>query len=96
MAAVEQELIELEARVEHLEATVHHLMERERQGSRPVPGEPLTQEQLLAWLKAEGVICDPTPDERRLAAEWDALPEEEKQAIRQNWSTCRPARWPVT
>ncbi len=43
--------------------------------------ELLNQEHLLDWLKAEGVVRDPTPEERRLAAEWEALPEEEKQAI---------------
>jgi hypothetical protein len=36
--------------------------------------------QLLVWLKAEGLVRDPTSEERHLAAEWDALPEEEKQA----------------
>lgn len=36
-------------------------------------------EQLVAWLKAEGLVRDPTPEELGLAAEWDALPEEEKQ-----------------
>ena len=45
----------------------------------PVPDKPLDLEHLLAWLKAEGLVRDPTPEERRLAAEWDALPEEGKQ-----------------
>ena len=36
-------------------------------------------EQLVAWLKTEGLVRDPTPEERGLAAEWDAVPEEEKQ-----------------
>ena len=36
-------------------------------------------EQLVAWLKAEGLVRDPTLEERGLAAEWDAVPEEEKQ-----------------
>ena len=45
----------------------------------PAPDQPPELEPLLAWLKAEGLIRDPTPEERRLAAEWDALPEEEKQ-----------------
>lgn len=38
------------------------------------------RERLLAELKAEGLIRDPLPEERALAAQWDALPEEEKQA----------------
>lgn len=45
----------------------------------PAPDKSLDSEQLLAWLKAEGLIREPTPEERGLAAEWDALPEEEKQ-----------------
>jgi hypothetical protein len=80
MTTLEQELIELKARVEHLEATVRRLTGNERQGAQPAPDELLDQEQLLAWLKAQGLIRDPTSEERRLAAEWDALPEEEKQA----------------
>ena len=38
------------------------------------------REQLLVELKAEGLIRDLTPAERALAAEWDALPEDEKEA----------------
>jgi len=45
----------------------------------PVPDKPLDLAQILDWLKAEGLVRDPTPEERRLAAEWDALPEEGKQ-----------------
>ncbi len=41
--------------------------------------EPSDPEQVVARLKAEGLIRDPTPEELVLAAEWDALPEEEKQ-----------------
>ncbi|HID87684.1 MAG TPA: hypothetical protein EYP55_09965 [Anaerolineae bacterium] len=80
MAVLEQELVDLKARVERLEAKVRQLAGDRREVAPPAPGEPLDQEQLLAWLKAEGLIRDPTPEERRLAAEWDALPEEEKEA----------------
>ena len=44
----------------------------------PVPEKPPDLAQILAWLKAEGLVRDPTSEERRLAAEWDALPEEGK------------------
>jgi hypothetical protein len=44
----------------------------------PTPGMP--PDPLLAWLRAQGLIREPTPEERRLAEEWDALPEEEKEA----------------
>jgi hypothetical protein len=80
MTTIERELLELRTRVERLEAAVRRLEGNGQEVAPPIPGEPLEQEQLLAWLKAEGLVRDPTPEERRLAAEWDALPEEEKQA----------------
>jgi hypothetical protein len=83
MTALEMELIELKGRVERLEATIEHLTGDAPRPMPPLSGKPTNQEQLLAWLKAEGVVRDPTPMERQMAAEWDALPEEEKQAIRQ-------------
>ena len=84
MTVLELELVELKTRVERLEAEVRRLSGGDRQSvTPPSPDEPLDPEQFLAWLKAEGLIRDPTPEERRLAAEWDALPEEEKEAIRQ-------------
>ena len=82
MATLELELVELKTRVERLEATVGRLAGGRHEVAPPAPSEPLDQEQILAWLKAEGLIRDPTPEERRLAAEWDALPEEEKKAVR--------------
>lgn len=80
MTTIELELVELKARVERLEATVRRLENGGRDPTPPEPSEPLDQEKLLVWLKAEGLIREPTPEEKRLAAEWDALPEEEKQA----------------
>lgn len=80
MTVLELELVELKTRVERLEAMVRRLAGDEHRVAPPQPGEALDQEQLRAWLKAEGLIRDPTPEEQRLAAEWDALPEEEKQA----------------
>jgi len=77
MTPLEQELMELKTRVERLEAAVGRLTGDERQPS----SGPMDRQQLLTWLKLEGIVRDPTPEERRLAAEWDAMPEEEKQAI---------------
>jgi hypothetical protein len=45
-----------------------------------VPAAPLDQTQLLAWLKAHGLVRDLTAEECRVAAEWDALSDEDKQA----------------
>ncbi len=83
MTALEKALIELKARVERLEATVEHLTGNIPRPMSPRAGKSTNQEQLLAWLKAEGVVRDPTAMERQLAAEWAALPEEERQAVRQ-------------
>jgi len=80
MTTLELELVELKTRVERLEATVRRLAGDRHEVAPLSPGEPLDQEQLLVWLKAEELVRDPTPEERRLAAEWDALPEEEKEA----------------
>ena len=50
------------------------------QEGAPVPTTPLDQTELLACLKAHDLVCDPTAEECRVAAEWDALSDEEKQA----------------
>jgi hypothetical protein len=80
MATLEREIVELKERVERLEAVIRRLLGNESQGTLSVFGKTSSQEQLLAWLKTQGLLREPTPEERRLAAEWDALPEEEKQA----------------
>ena len=41
---------------------------------------PLAQTWLLAWLKVHDLVRDPATEARRMAAEWDALPDENKQA----------------
>jgi hypothetical protein len=40
------------------------------------------KERVLALLRAEGVIMEPGPRTKALAAEWEALSEEEKQEHR--------------
>jgi len=82
MTTLELELVELTTRVERLEATVSQLASGKHRVAPPAPGEPLDQEQLLAWLKAEGLIVDPPPMARVHAERWRSLPEEKKQAIR--------------
>ena len=81
MTTIELELAELKARVEGLEAAVRRLANGEHQVTAPAPGEPLDQAQLLAWLKAEGLVVEPPPEVEAHAEHWRALPEEEKQAI---------------
>jgi hypothetical protein len=82
MTAVATKLMELETRVTWLERVVREL----RRAERPAPAiqdeeEELSErERVLAELKAEGLIRDLTPQERAAAAQWEALPEEEKEA----------------
>jgi hypothetical protein len=80
MSVAESELVQLKARVDWLEKVVQALQSK-GQAPPAIEREGLSErEWLLAELKAQGLIRDPTPRERALAAEWDALPEEEKQA----------------
>jgi hypothetical protein len=74
-------LEELERRVERLE----RIVARSREGAPIVPENPdeWTREDAIAFLRSRGVqISEPTAEELALAAEWDALSEEEKQAHR--------------
>jgi len=93
MTVLEVELMDIKARLARLEAMVTRLADQPAGPVRSTPKrkqpvtplaaeEPMTPEELIARLKADGVIRDLTPDERKLAAEWDALPEEEKEAVR--------------
>jgi len=59
---------------------MQRLAGEEPEAPPPMPGIPPDPQRLLAWLRAQGLIREPTPEERQLAAEWDALPEEEKEA----------------
>jgi hypothetical protein len=80
MTTLEQEVGELKARLDRLEAMVRALAGGAHRAVLPAAGEPQNQEHLLAWLKAQGLVRDQTPEEDRVAAEWDILSEAEKQA----------------
>jgi hypothetical protein len=74
-------LEELEKRVEALERMVTD----SRAEPPDLPENPAewTREDVIAFLRSQGVqLSEPTPEELALAAEWDALSEEEKQAHR--------------
>jgi len=45
----------------------------------PADQQPPEEAQLLADLRAAGMLADPTPEMLARAAAWDALPESEKQ-----------------
>jgi len=82
MTTVEVKLRELETRVLWLEHAVQGLRDSGRSSLAGANIEKDLSERtrLLAALRACGLIRDLTPNEQALAAEWDALPEDEKQA----------------
>jgi hypothetical protein len=80
MATLEQEVMDLKTRLARLEAVMHRLVSDASQAEGSVPAAPLDQTRLLAWLKAHGLVRDPTTEECRVAAEWDVLSDEDKQA----------------
>ncbi len=93
MTVMEVELMDIKARLARLEATVTRLVGQPAPPLRSAPKrrrsvvsfateEPMDNEELLTRLKADGFIRDLTQEERKLAAEWDALREEEKEALR--------------
>ena len=80
MTTIERELLELKIRLKRLEAQVYGTTKPEMLAQPSTVDEPPDSEQFLTWLEAKGVIRPPTPEEHRLAAEWDTLLEDEKQA----------------
>ena len=77
---LEMEVAEIKTRLRRVENAL--LAQLGEQRDKPqTPDLPLSNEELLAWMRAQGLVRDPTPEELRLAAEWDNLPEEEKQAV---------------
>ena len=79
MATLEQEVLDLKVRLGHLEIVIRRLTADLPQSGVPVSPPPLDQTELLAWLKANGLLRDPTAEECQVAAAWDALSEEDKQ-----------------
>jgi hypothetical protein len=80
MTTLEQEVQDLKTRLTRLEAVLHRLVRTAPHAGDPGERAPLAQTALLAWLTTQGLVRDPTVEERREAAEWDALSEEEQQA----------------
>jgi hypothetical protein len=94
MTVLEAELVDIKARLARLEAAVSQLpfqpSQRSRNAARrkraaeptSVVNQPLSSEDLLAQLRADGVITDPPPMVKEAAARWEALSPEEKAAVR--------------
>ena len=79
MTTLEQEVMDLKTRPGRLEAVIRRLTGDTHQAGAPVPTTPLDQTELLAWLKAHGLVRDPTAEKCHVAAEWGALSDEDKQ-----------------
>ncbi len=75
-AELEQEVAEIKARLRRLEKNIEQM----KRAQPAPPDADMDREELLAWLREQGLVREPTDEERRLAAEWDELPEEEKEA----------------
>jgi hypothetical protein len=81
LETLQQEVAALKERVAQLEnrvgASVRH--QPRRRLSAP-PSQNMNQAEMMAWLKAEGIVREPTEEEIALGAEWNALSGEEKTA----------------
>ena len=80
MIDLEHELTDLKARVAHLETAVRKLTGDESRAALE-PGQTPSREELLLWLQARGVIGELPLEARTIAERWQALPEEQQQAI---------------
>ena len=81
--SLEEEIVTLKMRLDRSEATVQQLAEEaSEEDVRPLD-EPLSPQQLRAWLKARGLTGELPPMAYAHAERWRNLPEEEKQAIRE-------------
>lgn len=76
---LEMEVAEIKTRLRRVENAL-----REQSGAQnlvaPPPNLPSNNEELMRWMRDQGLVRDPTPDELRRAAQWDELPDEEKDA----------------
>ena len=80
MTTLEREVLELKKRIDRLESNLRRLIEV-RPVAIPAAGET-DRAALAEWLKAEGLVREPMLEEASLASEWEAMSEDERQAIR--------------
>jgi hypothetical protein len=81
MRKIELELAELRTRLERLERRVRQLAGEEAELPPPMPGVSPDPQYIIAWLRSQGLISEPPPMAKVHAQRWEALSEEEKQAI---------------
>lgn len=73
------EVAEIKTRLRRVERTLREEGESSPQ-LFPPRDLPMNNEDLLYWLLDQGLTVAPTPDDKRLAAQWDRLPDDEKDA----------------
>jgi hypothetical protein len=77
---LEMEVAEIKTRLVEVERVV-----REQLGGLDVVSPPaklpVSNAELLDWLRQQGLVREPTPDERCVADTWNQRTEEEKQAV---------------
>lgn len=81
-----ERLLKLEHKVFDLQLKVNALTPKpviDRELLIPRDDPAAEKERVLTLLRAEGVIVEPGPRTKALAAEWEALSEEEKRAHRE-------------
>jgi hypothetical protein len=76
---LEMEVAEIKTRLHRVERALRKQTNSARHGSPP-QDLPMNNEDLLAWMREHGLVSDPVPDDVRLAAQWDDLSDEEKDA----------------
>lgn len=79
-ADLQLEMTEIKTRLRWLETTVREFAGRQ-QPLPPSLDRLLSNQDLVTWLRAQGLVRDPTAEELLLSAQWDELPEQEKQAV---------------
>lgn len=82
---LQRQLEQLQKRVERLESDKEVEPAPTRQALRPLS----SNKEIIAYLKEVGVIRDLTEEEKKLAAEWHALPQKEKDEVNQALSEIR-------
>lgn len=82
---LQRQLEQLQKRVERLESDKGVEPAPMRQALRPLS----SNREIIAYLKEAGVIRDLTEEEKKLAAEWQALPQTEKNEVNRALSAIR-------
>lgn len=82
---LQRQLEQLQKRVERLESDKVVEPAPTRQATPPLT----SNKEIIAYLKSIGIIGEPTEEEKRLAEEWRALSQQEKDEVNRALSEIR-------